>query len=181
MPRTQKSKRSKTKKGAVPAARSVHRGQVHAVPAPPRANRFTLFDVEEDAEEAELPKDEAGRRNVKRQYEELLGIRVEKLKGRILNRERINKATEGIYFVCAECTRVCHNFDEGLVADPNNVGTVCGQCRTARAKGEKRAATSRGPAGVHSAAGDAASAAAIGSRPRHRKVFEQRAERRAVR
>jgi hypothetical protein len=149
MPRTQKSKRSKTKKGAVPAARLGHRDQVHTVPAPPRPNRFTLFDVEEDAEEAELPKDEAGRRKIKRQYEELLGIRVEKLKGRILNRERINKATEGIYFVCAECTRVCHNLDEGLLADPNNVGTVCGHCRTARAKEKRRAARSRGAAGTH--------------------------------
>jgi hypothetical protein len=101
---------------------------MHTVPAPPRPNCFTLFDVEEDAEEVELPKDEAGRRKIKREYEELLGIRVERLKGRILNRDRINKATEGVYFVCAECKRVCHNLDEGLVHDPNNVDNVCGQC-----------------------------------------------------
>jgi len=41
---------------------------------------FTIFEdderEEQDAEE-ELPKDEAGRRKIKRQYEDLLGIRVE--------------------------------------------------------------------------------------------------------
>ncbi len=58
-------------------------------------------------EDADLPKDEAGRRKIKRQYQELLGIRIEKLKGRILNRERINKTIEGIYFICVRCTRVC--------------------------------------------------------------------------
>ena len=57
---------------------------------------------DEDDEDADLPKDEAGRRKIKRQYEELLGIRIEKLKGRILNRERINKTIDGIYFICAE-------------------------------------------------------------------------------
>src|SRR5579859_4331242 len=54
--------------------------------------------VEETEEDADLPKDEAGRRKIKRQYHDLLGIRIEKLRGRILNRERINKTIEGIYF-----------------------------------------------------------------------------------
>ena len=81
----------------------------------------------EDGEE-ELPKDEAGRRKIKRQYEDLLGIRIEKLKGRILNRERINKTIEGIYFICGSCRKVCHNVDDGFLEDPNNVNNMCGAC-----------------------------------------------------
>jgi hypothetical protein len=101
----------------------------------PKSKSFAIFDDEEqpleDGEE-ELPKDEAGRRKIKRQYEELLGIRIEKLKGRILNRERINKTIEGIYFICASCKKVCHNLDEGLVEDPNNVNNLCTACSTAK-------------------------------------------------
>jgi hypothetical protein len=85
-----------------------------------------------DDTEEELPKDEAGRRKIKRQYEELLGIRIEKLKGRILNRERINKTIEGIYFICASCKKICHNIDDGLVEDPNNVNNLCTPCSTAK-------------------------------------------------
>jgi hypothetical protein len=91
-------------------------------------------------EEGDLPKDEAGRRKIKRQYEDLLGIRVEKLKGRILNRERINKTIEGVYFICAECKKVCHNMDEGLVEDPENLRNLCGACGKAKAKGRQVAA-----------------------------------------
>jgi len=98
-----------------------------------KSKSFAIFDDEEqpveDGEE-ELPKDEAGRRKIKRQYEELLGIRVEKLRGRILNRERINKTIEGIYFICASCRRVCHNVDDGLVEDPNNINNLCTACAT---------------------------------------------------
>jgi hypothetical protein len=108
-----------------------------------KAKGFTIFEDDEredqDGEE-ELPKDEAGRRKIKRQYEDLLGIRVEKLKGRILNRERINKTNEGIYFICAECRQVCHNLDEGLIEDPDNVRNVCGQCKKAREKGKGKKA-----------------------------------------
>ena len=85
----------------------------------------------ESEEEGELPKDEAGRRKIKKQYEDLLGIRVHKLKGRILNRERINKTIEGVYFICVSCEKVCHNMDEGLVEDPDNVSNVCGNCSKA--------------------------------------------------
>lgn len=108
-----------------------------------KAKSFSIFEDEErdeQNEEEELPKDEAGRRKIKRQYEDLLGIRVEKLKGRILNRERINKTNEGIYFICGECKRVCHNLDEGLVEDPDNVHNVCGQCRKDRDKGKGKQA-----------------------------------------
>ena len=99
----------------------------------------SIFDADERdeaSEEGDLPKDEAGRRKIKRQYETLLGIRVEKLKGRILNRERINKTIEGVYFICAECKKVCHNMDDGLVEDPNNVHNLCGTCsKSAKPKG----------------------------------------------
>ena len=100
-----------------------------------KSKSFSMFEEEEhaaDDTEEELPKDEAGRRKIKRQYEDLLGIRIEKLKGRILNRERINKTIEGIYFICASCKKVCHNLDEGLVEDPNNVNNLCTPCSTAK-------------------------------------------------
>src|SRR6185312_13365351 len=84
--------------------------------------------ADEVGDEADLPKDEAGRRKVKRQYVDLLGIRLEKLKGRILNRERINKTIEGIYFICAKCTKVCHSLDEGLQEDPANLNNLCDKC-----------------------------------------------------
>ena len=99
---------------------------------------FSIFDAEETPED--LPKDEAGRRKIKRQYEELLGIRIEKLRGRILNRERINKTIEGVYFICGECKKVCHNMDEGLVEDPNNVHNVCAACSKTKGKGKQAAA-----------------------------------------
>ena len=94
---------------------------------------YSVLETNEPVEEdSDLPKDEAGRRKIKRQYEELLGIRIEKLRGRILNRERINKTIEGIYFICASCKKVCHNLDEGLVEDPNNVNNLCTACSTAK-------------------------------------------------
>lgn len=68
-------------------------------------------------DDQDLPSDEAGRLKIKKQYEELLGIRIEKLKGRVLNREKINKTIEGIYYICFECKRICHNIDDGLGQD----------------------------------------------------------------
>jgi len=104
---------------------------------------FNPFEEEERAEEAaeeELPKDEAGRRKIKRRYEELLGIRIDKLKGRVLNRERINKTIEGIYFICAACKKVSHNLDEGLVEDPNNINNLCSACAKEKGKSGQAAA-----------------------------------------
>ncbi len=95
---------------------------------------FQLFDDPEPIEaegEDGLPKDEVGRQKIKQQYVELLGIRLQKLKGRILNRERINKTQEGIYFICARCVKVCHNLDEGLVEDENNENNLCVACAKA--------------------------------------------------
>ena len=94
-------------------------------------------DAAEGQEDSDLPKDEAGRRKIKRQYETLLGIRIEKLKGRILNRERINKTIEGVYFICIECKKVCHNMDDGLIEDPNNAQNLCGACAKAKGKDGK--------------------------------------------
>jgi len=97
-------------------------------------------EVTGEADDGELPKDEAGRRKIKRQYEDLLGIRIQKLKGRILNRERINKTIEGIYFICNECSKICHNMDEGLIEDPNNTNNLCAACAKAKSKGKTAAA-----------------------------------------
>src|SRR5437667_2769073 len=83
---------------------------------------FSILDDEEqhtDDGQEDLPKDEAGRRKIKRQYEELLGIRIEKLKGRILNRERINKTIEGIYFICAPSRKVGPTTADALARDRN--------------------------------------------------------------
>jgi hypothetical protein len=90
----------------------------------------------DQGDDTELPKDESGRRKIKRQYENLLGIRIEKLKGRILNRERINKTIEGVYFICVKCKKVCHNMDDGLVEDPENAENMCSEC--SKGKGGKR-------------------------------------------
>jgi hypothetical protein len=95
------------------------------------SGEFSLFDEAESADgdaEDDLPRDEAGRAKIKHQYIDLLGIRVQKLAGRILNRERINKTLEGIYFVCLRCKKVCHNLDEGLVEDPENKSNICTPC-----------------------------------------------------
>jgi len=102
----------------------------------PKSSKRELYAGFADAtevsdEDADLPKDEAGRRKIKRQYQELLGIRNEKLKGRILNRERINKTIEGIYFICVRCLKVCHSLDEGLQEDPNNQNNTCAKCAKA--------------------------------------------------
>lgn len=95
---------------------------------------FSIFDegeAPESADDEDLPRDEAGRAKIKQQYVDLLGIRIHKKKGNILNRERINKTQEGIYFICARCEKVCHNLDEGLVEDENNVNNICVPCSKA--------------------------------------------------
>ena len=92
---------------------------------------FSIFDDSEVADldsDEELPKDEAGRQKIKQQYVDLLGIRIQKLRGRILNRERINKTLEGIYFICSRCMKVCHNLDEGLVEDEDTENNICTPC-----------------------------------------------------
>jgi len=97
----------------------------------PASGEFSLFDETDSGDsdlDEDLPKDEAGRAKIKQQYVELLGIRVQKLAGRILNRERINKTVEGVYFICAQCKRVCHNLDDGLVEDENNAKNLCTVC-----------------------------------------------------
>ncbi len=112
-----------------------------------KRDKYGSFDdlSDESEEDADLPKDEAGRRKIKRQYTDLLGIRIEKLRGKILNRERINKTIEGIYFICFDCLRVCHSLDDGFSEDPNNQENVCAKCgktRSQAAAAEARAAGS---------------------------------------
>ena len=104
------------------------------------ASGFSLFDDAEstgsDSDE-DLPRDEVGRQKIKQQYIELLGVRIQKLSGRILNRERIDKNVEGIYFICVRCAQVCHNLDEGLVEDEENVANVCVPCSKLQAAAVK--------------------------------------------
>jgi hypothetical protein len=89
---------------------------------------FDDGDAPEQTDDEDLPRDEAGRAKIKQQYVDLLAIRIRKLKGNILNRERINKTVEGIYFICARCEKVCHNLDEGLVEDDKNANNMCSAC-----------------------------------------------------
>ena len=96
-------------------------------PAAGKGRRFLDEPNHEDGDEQGLPSDEVGRRKIKKNYEELLGIRVEKLKGRVLNREKINKSIDGVYFICFACKRICHNLDEGLVAAQNEIN-YCASC-----------------------------------------------------
>lgn len=93
-----------------------------------RSHSFSDDPNHEETDEQGLPSDEAGRLKVKKNYGELLGIRVEKLRGRVLNREKINKNIDGIYFVCAQCKKICHNLDEGLVEDPQTQLNLCSVC-----------------------------------------------------
>ena len=107
-----------------------------------QAGGFSLFDDSETSDvesDEDLPKDEAGRQKIKQQYVDLLGIRIGKLKGRILNRERIDKAVEGIYFICARCEQVRHNLDEGLIEDEENVNNICVPCSKAAVTPVKQA------------------------------------------
>ena len=108
--------------------------------APARARSHNSLDEHnhDETDEQGLPSDEAGRLKIKKNYEELLGIRVEKLKGRVLNREKINKSIDGIYFVCFGCKKICHNLDEGWAEDAQSHVNYCGAC--AKAKGIKSAA-----------------------------------------
>ncbi len=107
-----------------------------------KKDKYGSFDdlTEEADEDADLPKDEAGRRKIKRQYTDLLGIRIEKLRGRILNRERINKTIEGIYYICASCLKVCHSLDDGLSEDHANLNNMCGACAKTQAAAKAAAA-----------------------------------------
>jgi hypothetical protein len=92
----------------------------------------------DESEDEDLPSDEAGRRKIKKNYEELLGIRVEKLKGRVLNREKINKSIDGLYFICFECKKICHNLDEGWMEEAETLNNFCAAC--AKAKGVRSSA-----------------------------------------
>ena len=107
-------------------------------PARNRSDSYFDDTSHEEIEDEDLPIDEAGRRKIKRNYEELLGIRIDKLKGRILNREKINKNIDGLYFICFECRRICHNLDEGWVQEAGTQNNYCATC--AKTKGIRSSA-----------------------------------------
>ena len=92
----------------------------------------------DDSEDEDLPSDEAGRRKIKKNYEDLLGIRIDKLRGRVLNREKINKSIDGLYFICFECKKICHNLDEGWLEEAGTSNNFCGPC--AKSKGIRSSA-----------------------------------------
>ena len=98
-----------------------------------RAHEYIDDGSHDEIDDEDLPSDEAGRRKIKRNYEELLGIRIDKLKGRVLNREKINKSIDGLYFICFECKKICHNLDEGWVEEPTTQHNYCSAC--AKTKG----------------------------------------------
>ena len=102
-------------------------------PAKSRSENYFDDANQEEGENEDLPSDEAGRRKIKKNYEELLGIRIEKLRGRVLNREKINKSIDGLYFICYECKKICHNLDDGWVEEAGTQNNYCGAC--AKAKG----------------------------------------------
>lgn len=106
-------------------------------PAKNRSDNY-FDDGHDEAEDEDLPSDEAGRRKIKKNYEELLGIRIEKLRGRILNREKINKSIDGVYFICFECKKICHNLDEGWVEEAGTQNGFCANC--AKLKGIRSSA-----------------------------------------
>ena len=110
--------------GAGKARKTVRNQQANA-PSKTSINRPNTNEVDDQ----DLPGDAVGRLKIKRQYEDLLGIRIEKLKGRVLNREKINKTIEGIYYICFECKRISHNLDDGLVQDAGSHICYCGRCR----------------------------------------------------
>jgi len=107
-------------------------------PPKDRAHDYIEDGSQEEVDDEDLPSDEAGRRKIKRNYEELLGIRIEKLRGRVLNREKINKSIDGLYFICFECKKICHNLDEGWVEEDGTQNNYCGDC--AKAKGIRASA-----------------------------------------
>jgi len=102
-------------------------------PAKDRSHDYIEDGSHEEVDDEDLPSDEAGRRKIKKNYEELLGIRIEKLRGRVLNREKINKSIDGLYFICFNCKKICHNLDEGWLEEAVTLNNFCGGC--AKAKG----------------------------------------------
>src|SRR5918992_5381259 len=103
-----------------------------------RTHEYIDDGSHDEVDDEDLPSDEAGRRKIKRNYEELLGIRIDKLKGRVLNREKINKSIDGLYFICFECKKICHNLDEGWVEEATTLINFCANC--AKAKGVRSSA-----------------------------------------
>ena len=107
-------------------------------PAKDRSHDYIDDGTQDESDDEDLPSDEAGRRKIKKNYEELFGIRIDKLRGRVLNREKINKSIDGLYFICFECKKICHNLDDGWMEEAVTLNNFCGPC--AKAKGIKTSA-----------------------------------------
>jgi hypothetical protein len=90
-------------------------------PAKDRSHDYIDDGTQDESDDEDLPSDEAGRRKIKKNYEELLGIRIDKLRGHVLNREKI-----------------CHNLDDGWMEETVTLNNFCGAC--AKAKGIKTSA-----------------------------------------
>src|SRR5262249_57136863 len=86
-------------------------------PAKHRSDNYFDEAGHDEADDEDLPGDEAGRRKIKKNYEELLGIRIEKLRGRILNREKINNSIEGVYFISFDVKKNFPNLPQGQCCD----------------------------------------------------------------
>src|SRR6476646_5763547 len=82
-----------------------------------RSHEYIDDGTHDESEDEDLPSDEAGRRKIQKNYEELLGIRADLRRGRVLNREKINKVIDGLYFICVECKRIFQNLDHGWVEE----------------------------------------------------------------
>ena len=85
-------------------------------PAKDRSHDYIDDGTHDESDDEDLPSDEAGRRKIKKNYEELLGIRIDKLRGRVLNREKINKASTSCIY-CFECKKISHNLDDGWMEE----------------------------------------------------------------
>ena len=51
---------------------------------------------------------------------------------------KINKSIDGVYFICFECKKICHNLDEGWVEEAGTQNSFCGTC--AKIKGIRSSA-----------------------------------------
>jgi hypothetical protein len=107
-------------------------------PAKDRTADYIDDGSHDESDDEDLPSDEAGRRKIKKNYEDLLGIRIDKLRGRVLNREKINKSIDGLYFICFECKKICHNLDDGWMEEAMTLNNFCGPC--AKSKGIRSSA-----------------------------------------
>ena len=107
---------------------------------PPKIARHDYIDdgTHDESEDEDLPSDEAGRRKIKKNYEELLGIRIDKLRGRVLNREKINKSIDGFTLSASNARKSATTSMKAGWKKPVTLNNFCGPC--AKAKGIRSSA-----------------------------------------